>query len=155
MTGCAQRIVPPMVALVLVCGCNPKQARAKRAAVAYRTLLREVVKFNEAFKARPEAREVPRFEAVLNENIALLTREDERIQGLERTLKEDALLREIAVQAFTIEQMPPYLRSANYVSGIPETHYSKREKLVILWTEEMRSVIQPRVNEINKIASEG
>ena len=42
---------------------------------------------------------------------------------------------------------PPDMR------GIPTTRYSKGEKLVILWTDEMGAVVQPRVNEINKFAS--
>lgn len=62
------------------------------------------------------------------------------------------LLQKVTTQAFSLEQLPTVMRASLGVSGLPTSHYSKNEKLVILWTDEMHAVIQPRVNEINKLA---
>lgn len=154
MNGHALRLLGlPAALLLLAVGCNPKQARAEKAVTTYRILLEEVIKFDEAFKGRPEVVEMPGFVNVLNQNIAQIKSEQGAVDQFVKNLKEDQLFQKVSTQAFNMRELPTYLRYANGVNGIPTTRYSKGEKLVILWTDEMGAVVQPRVNEINKLAS--
>ena len=152
MNGRALCLLVPAAALLVVVGCNPRQARAEKAVTTYRTSLEEVIRFNEAFKGRPEVLDQPGFVNVLNQNIGLLNNEKAAVDQFVKNLKEDQLLQKVTTQAFSLEQLPTVMRASLGVSGLPTSHYSKNEKLVILWTDEMHAVIQPRVNEINKLA---
>jgi len=153
MTGRALRLLVPAAVLLLAVACNPKQARAEKAVTAYRTLLAETIRFNQAFKSRPELKEEPNFVVVLDQNIDLLEKEKLAVDQFVKDLKEDPLLQKITSQTMNMEQLPTFMRYSLGVNGIPTTRYSKHEKLVILWTDEMGVAIQPRVNEIRKIAS--
>ena len=92
MNGRALCLLVPAAALLVVVGCNPRQARAEKAVTTYRTSLEEVIRFNEAFKGRPEVLDQPGFVNVLNQNIGLLNNEKAAVDQFVKNLKEDQLL---------------------------------------------------------------